>query len=123
MLLKDFYKIVSSDKIDDTNHTIVVDLNKNHEIFKGHFPNNPVTPGVCMMQIIKELCEDFLDCELQLKTASNVKFMALINPEVNSRLRLELALTQGENNQIKVKNTTFMDDTVALKLSNIYIKL
>lgn len=123
MLLKDFYKIESSNQIDDTNYTIVVDLNKNHEVFKGHFPNNPVTPGVCMMQIIKELCEDFLNCELQLKTASNVKFMALINPEVNSRLRLELAVNQGENDEIKVKNTTFMDDTVALKLSNTYIKL
>lgn len=123
MLLKDFYKIVSKDKIDDGNYTIVINLNKNHEVFKGHFPNNPVTPGVCMMQIIKELCEDFLDCELQLKTASNVKFMALINPEVNSRLRFELALIQGENDEIKVKNTTFMDDTVALKLSNTYIKL
>ncbi len=123
MLLKDFYKIVSTDKTDDGNYTIVVNLNKNHEVFKGHFPSNPVTPGVCMMQIIKELCEGFLDCELQLKTASNVKFMALINPEVNSRLRLELALTQDENDQIKVKNTTYMDETVALKLSNTYIKL
>lgn len=123
MLFKDFYKIVSTNKSDDENYTIVVDLNKDHEVFKGHFPGNPVTPGVCMMQIVKELCEGFLDCELQLKTASNVKFMALINPEVNSRLRLELALSEGENDEIKVKNTTFMDETVALKLSNTYIKL
>ncbi|MEX2410125.1 MAG: 3-hydroxyacyl-ACP dehydratase, partial [Candidatus Paceibacterota bacterium] len=84
---------------------------------------NPVTPGVCMMQIVKEICEGLLDCELQLKSASNVKFMALINPEVNSRLRFELALSQGEEQEIKVKNTTYMEETVALKLSNTYMKL
>ncbi|MEX0997080.1 MAG: 3-hydroxyacyl-ACP dehydratase [Flavobacteriaceae bacterium] len=123
MLLKDFYKIVSTDKIDDENYTVVVSLNKDHEVFKGHFPNNPVTPGVCMMQIVKEICEDLLDCELQLKSASNVKFMALINPKVNSRLRFELAISQGDNDEIKVKNTSFMEETVALKLSNTYIKL
>lgn len=120
MLLKDFYKIVSTDKNDDGNHTIVVYLNKDHEVFKGHFPNNPVTPGVCMMQIIKELCESILSKELQLKTASNVKFMALINPETNPTLRLELSIVENEEGEIKVKNTTYFDETVALKLSNTY---
>lgn len=120
MLLKDFYKILSTDKIDDESYTVIVNLNKEHEVFKGHFPNNPVTPGVCMMQIIKEICEGILNKELQLKTASNVKFMALINPEVNPTLRLELAIAENEEGEIKVKNTTYFDETVALKLSNTY---
>lgn len=25
-------------------------LNPLHPIFKGHFPDNPILPGVCMMQ-------------------------------------------------------------------------
>lgn len=123
MLLKDFYTIISTEKVSENNYSVAIDLNKNHEVFKGHFPGNPVTPGVCMMQIIKELCEGFLQCDLQLKTGSNIKFMALINPEVNSRLRLELGLSTSEDEEIKVKNTTFMEDTVALKLSNTYIKV
>lgn len=123
MLLKNFYKIESSNKNDDSSYTVVVNLNKDHEVFKGHFPNNPVTPGVCMMQIIKELCEDILSKELLLKTASNVKFMALINPEVNPTLRLELSIFENETGEIKVKNTTYFDETVALKLTNTYINL
>ncbi|WP_339610424.1 3-hydroxyacyl-ACP dehydratase [uncultured Planktosalinus sp.] len=123
MLLKDFYTILSTETVSENNYSVTINLNKNHEVFKGHFPGNPVTPGVCMLQIIKEMCQSFLNCELQLKTASNVKFMALINPDINSRLRLELAISFGENDEIKVKNTTFMEDTVALKLSNTYIKV
>jgi 3-hydroxyacyl-[acyl-carrier-protein] dehydratase len=123
MLLKDFYKILSSDKTNDGNYTVIVYLNKDHEVFKGHFPNNPVTPGVCMMQIIKELSEGILNKDLMLKTASNVKFMALINPEINPTLRLELAISENEEGEIKVKNTTYFDETVALKLTNTYKNL
>lgn len=122
MLLKDFYKVTSIENKDESNYNASVFLNKDHDVFKGHFPGNPVTPGVCMMQIIKELCEKILDEKLMLKTASNVKFMALINPEVNPDLRVELSINSNDAGEIKVKNTTYFEDTVALKLSNTYIK-
>ena len=57
MLLNNFYTIKSIDKKDDQNYTVVLFINENHEVFKGHFPGNPIMPGVCMMQIIKELTE------------------------------------------------------------------
>jgi len=122
MLLKDFYKVNEIENNSENDYTASVFLNKDHDVFKGHFPGNPVTPGVCMMQIIKELCEEILDEKLMLKTASNVKFMALINPDVNPDLRLELSINSNEAGEIKVKNTTYFEDTVALKLSNTYIK-
>lgn len=120
MLLKDFYKVEHIEKIADEKYNATVFLNKEHAIFKGHFPGNPVTPGVCMMQIIKELSQDILKSSLLLKSSSNVKFMALINPETNPKLRLELEISNGNDSEIKVKNTTYFDDTVALKLSNTY---
>jgi len=32
-----------------------ISLIKDHEVFRGHFPDNPILPGVCTVQIIKEL--------------------------------------------------------------------
>ena len=122
MLLKDFYTVENIEKISDEKYNVTVFLNKEHAIFKGHFPGNPVTPGVCMMQIIKELSQEILGSSLILKSSSNVKFMALINPEVNPTLRLELDVSGDLDSEIKVKNTTFFDETVALKLSNTYKK-
>ena len=87
-----------------------------HGIFKGHFPGKPVMPGVCMIQIIKELTERAMGRELQLSVASNVKFMAIINPETDPELLMELVIT-GEENLIKVRNTTSFGDTIALKLN------
>ena len=123
MVLKDFYKILSEEKISDSKHTITILVNEKHEIFKGHFPGNPIMPGVCMIHIIKELTEKITQKTLMIQTLSNVKFMALINPENNPELRLELDITITEDDLVKVKNTTYFNDTVALKLSNVYKKI
>ncbi|WP_406844879.1 3-hydroxyacyl-ACP dehydratase [Flavobacterium soyae] len=123
MVLKDFYKVLSEEKTGDAKYNIRILVNANHEVFKGHFPGNPIMPGVCMIQIIKELVESITKSSLIIQTLSNVKFMALINPETNPELRLELDITTTEDDLVKVKNTTYFNDTAALKLSNVYKKL
>jgi len=123
MLLKDFYKVLSNDKSEDSKHKIRILVNADHEVFNGHFPGNPIMPGVCMIQIIKELTESITESSLMIETLSNVKFMALINPEVNPELLLELDITTTDDGLVKVKNTTYFNETTALKLSNVYKKL
>ena len=120
MLLKDFYTLDSIENTDVNRYSATITLNKDHDIFKGHFPGNPVTPGVCMMQIIKEITESILNTTLTMVSTSNVKFMALINPEVNAKLTLDLEISENEASEIKVKNTSTFEETVALKLSNTY---
>ncbi|MDQ8011291.1 MAG: 3-hydroxyacyl-ACP dehydratase [Flavobacterium nitrogenifigens] len=123
MILQDFYKILSEEKISDSKYTITILVNEKHEVFKGHFPGNPIMPGVCMIQIIKELTESITKSSLMIQSLANVKFMALINPEVTPELRLELDITTTEDGLVKVKNTTYFNDTTALKLSNVYKKI
>jgi 3-hydroxyacyl-[acyl-carrier-protein] dehydratase len=120
MILKDFYKIISLTKNDDHKYVVIILVNENHSVFEGHFPGNPIMPGVCMMQIIKELTEQITERSLFMQSLSNVKFMALINPFVTPELILELDITVTEDDLIKVKNTTFFGETTALKLSSVY---
>ncbi|HEX9980502.1 MAG TPA: 3-hydroxyacyl-ACP dehydratase [Flavobacterium sp.] len=119
MLLENFYKVVSLDQADNQKHTAVIEVNPAHDVFKGHFPGNPVMPGVCMMQIIKELTEKITSRKLVMQSLSNVKFMALINPDVTPELRIELDIV-ADDELVKVKNTTMFNDTTALKLSSVY---
>ncbi|HBV13819.1 3-hydroxyacyl-ACP dehydratase [Chryseobacterium carnipullorum] len=120
-ILTDFYTLESYEKAETGNYTAYIHLNKDHAIFKGHFPGNPVTPGVCMMQIVKELTEEFTGSKLFLKTASNVKFMAIINPFETPDLKLQLDITENEED-VKVKNITSFGETIALKMSVSYKK-
>ncbi|WP_334124513.1 3-hydroxyacyl-ACP dehydratase [Empedobacter brevis] len=119
MLIPNLYTIKKSEKVDDSNFKVQIELNPNHEIFEGHFPNNPITPGVCMMQIIKELTERIVSKDLFLSKVSNVKFMATINPFKQAILDLNLTIVH-ENNEVKVKNSSFFEATNALKFSAIY---
>lgn len=121
-ILTDFYTLQSYEQAENGSFTAYISLNKDHDIFKGHFPGNPVTPGVCMMQIVKELSEEFTGLNLFLKSASNVKFMAIINPFETPDLTLQLDITQTEE-EVKVKNITSFGETIALKMSVNYKKL
>ncbi|WP_067149972.1 3-hydroxyacyl-ACP dehydratase [Pseudotamlana agarivorans] len=118
MQLKDFYTVKDL-SVDGHLATAQITINSKHDIFKGHFPGNPVTPGVCMMQIIKELTEKVVEKDLFMTTSSNIKFMAIINPEKTPDLVLELDISETEEGY-RVKNTTRFDETIALKLSSNY---
>lgn len=119
MLLNDFYTVESSEKLTDSKYIFWIVLQAQHPIFEGHFPNNPVTPGVCMLQIVKELSENITRDPLFLRQATNVKFMALINPVTHPKLKLELEIIREEH-AYRVKNVTYFDQTVALKMNNLY---
>lgn len=115
MLIKNLYQVKDLATEKDRT-TIRITINKDHEIFKGHFPGNPVMPGVCMIQIIKELTEEVVGKTLFLSVSSNIKFMAIINPEIHPDLTLILDISRSEN-EVKVRNITSFGETMALKLN------
>ncbi|MEO9891956.1 3-hydroxyacyl-ACP dehydratase [Aurantibacter sp.] len=115
VLIENLYEVKS---FENDNNTVIatVSLNKDHEVFEGHFPDKSVMPGVCMIQMIKELTERATDKNLFLSSCSNIKFMAIIDPEENKLLNLNISYTEIDG-VIKIKNTVSFDDTLALKLN------
>lgn len=79
LLNQNFYQILSRVKVEN-NLTINLQINFNHNIFKGHFPSQPVVPGVCMIQIIKENLEEYLVTLLLIKQTGQLKFLNSIIP-------------------------------------------
>ena len=64
MKLRDsLYTIVSEFK-GDGRHDFNIKLDPEHFIYKAHFPGEPITPGVCIMQIAKELLEEAEEDEM-----------------------------------------------------------
>ena len=79
MLLDNFYHIVTKD-LAPASARAVITIDAGHSIFDGHFPGQPVVPGVCMMQIVRELVEQGVGTPLQINTADNMKFLSILNP-------------------------------------------
>ncbi|CAN5173028.1 3-hydroxyacyl-ACP dehydratase [soil metagenome] len=88
MLLNDFYTIQSLE-VDAQSINAIIHLNKDHAIFQGHFPDNPVVPGVCLMAITKEVLEQVLEMSLALKEAKSVKFLGVVNPNEQAVLKVQ----------------------------------
>jgi len=122
MLFKGFY---NSEKITCSDHNKLVTkikLNKDHDIYNGHFPNKPITPGVIIIQIIKEILEEHIACELVLSEIINIKYILPINPIINNSLLFENYL-QKENNFIIVKNNIILDNfKIAVKFKGKFLK-
>ena len=91
MLKNDFYKI-STLEISEDKYTVraSVELNRAHDIFKGHFPDIPVVPGVCTVQMIKEILFEVAGKELMLVQGNNIKLHNPINPDHNLFLNFDL---------------------------------
>ena len=55
-------------------------LDASHFIYAAHFPGAPITPGVCVIQIARELIEEELKQKLMIRRVKNVKFLKVISP-------------------------------------------
>lgn len=87
MLMNDFYSIEYIQREPNSVSCKIV-FNSQHDIFKGHFPGQPVVPGVCMMEMVKELLEAQTDQPLWLRNANMVKFLQLITPDVQPLINI-----------------------------------
>ena len=92
MLLDNFYTILSSESSDSTIWTIQIKLNPGHPVYQGHFPEHPVVPGVCLLQLIKECVEDIRQQKLQVTQVSSCKFLSAINPIETPHISVALTL-------------------------------
>lgn len=80
-LMNDFFRIEAADSQgDDIRCTII--FNPQHAIYRGHFPGNPITPGVCLIQAATEILEQHKGKRLLLTKISNVKFKTPVSPDI-----------------------------------------
>ena len=118
MQLKDsLFKITGLSETDN-RLTYNIQLNPSHFVYQAHFPGNPVTPGVCIIQMIKELAMDRIQSILFLEKATKIKFLNVINPLENEHVNVELTIT-GNDGTYRIDANVTSSDTTFSKLSLI----
>ncbi len=121
-LLNDFYTIKSTQLLEDNKIIAEIVLNSEHPIFKGHFEQMPVVPGVCQTQIIKEILQLHFKKELMLHKGDNIKFLAMIIPTQIKNIFVEINInSQLENYQVDAK--LFSESTIFTKFKGTFITI
>ena len=116
MALHNFYEYILEQSSEPNTLIATIQLNTDHQIFKGHFPGNPVLPGACQVQIIKEIVSEFFQKKIILRRAKEIKFISILDLNKETSFTLRIDHTLEDPKQIGIKALLYKEDQ---KLSKI----
>lgn len=90
-------------------------------IYQAHFPGEPITPGVCIVQMGKELVEDVLQQKLHISYVKNVKFLSILTPtqSTSATFLLQKIIFSEDGKEVKVQIVVTSGDETKAKLSMV----
>ena len=113
-LINKMFSIVSE------GETVRIQLHPKHVIYQAHFPGSPITPGVCIIQMITEILEKMHNRDMELVQITTLKFVQPLSPIETPEVDIAFSAIVPTDNQYKVRGTVFYDETVFTKFSIIY---
>jgi 3-hydroxyacyl-[acyl-carrier-protein] dehydratase len=91
MLLNNYYSIKNQQTAGSVTLFDIL-LLPECSVYEGHFPGMAVAPGVCNIQMIKELVERITGKQLLLEYIARCKFTALITPHQHRELQIRIEI-------------------------------
>ena len=103
MLFRNNLYFIDSVSREEEDVTFRLHLNAEHVIYRAHFPGEPITPGVCLLQMGVELLSDVVGSGLEMDTVKNVKFLSVLRPE-------------GQTVEVRVHHLTVNEENVKAQI-------
>lgn len=111
--MTDFYNITNSSN-EGNKYIFTTIINAQHPVFQGHFPNNPIVPGVMSLMMVRECVESIIKRKTHFSYIKEIKYIQAIVPDGNeltisveldgNTIAGEVANSQGAN-LLKLKAT------------------
>lgn len=98
-MIKDLYTIEEHSVGLSGEHFFRVRLNKGSTVYQGHFPEKPIAPGVCLMEMVISCARlaDGLDESWYAGFVKSCRLLKPIMPEEDMVLNLTFALLPEEH--------------------------
>jgi 3-hydroxyacyl-[acyl-carrier-protein] dehydratase len=107
----------------DTRIVANVSINNNSHIFKGHFPGQSVVPGACMLQLVKDVLENALNASFLLKKATNLKFISMVDPNINKTASLDINYKITDDGNISVNAKLIAENITCFKFQGDFARI
>jgi 3-hydroxyacyl-[acyl-carrier-protein] dehydratase len=119
ILLDHFYKIDSLQAEGNSiNASVTFDID--HPIFRGHFPDMPIVPGVCQTQMLSEVISQALGSDLHLRSAASIKFLSIVDPTQNLSLDMTITSVKNEDGSYNVSAQYKSRETIFFKFKGVF---
>ena len=118
MILKDnLFNIASLQELDGST-IFEVHLHPEWPIYQAHFPGHPITPGVCIVQMVQELLQWYFQRKLTLRQAKNIKYVSIVSPEEITDLTVTFSRIENQpDGSMKVQAQVTNGESLCTKLS------
>jgi len=110
------YTILSRQTLDGVDR-FEIRLDAGHDIYRGHFPEEAVTPGVCQLMIVRELASIVAGRTLRYSSIAESKFTAPVRPRSDDAATLDLSLDEST---WTVRCTMRQRQGIVLKLKAVF---
>ncbi|MBO7506704.1 MAG: hydroxymyristoyl-ACP dehydratase [Paludibacteraceae bacterium] len=109
-MLLDRYFSIKEGKKNESGSEFLITLNPDHQVYQGHFPGDPICPGVCSIQMIRECAEISMGKRLTISAISQCRFSELLTPAKNKELLLRMTLNDKGDGTVGVIASLLSDD-------------
>lgn len=78
-------------------------LDEGNVIYKAHFPNNPITPGVIIVDTACRLLGKLTNRQLEISEVKNAKFLNVLSPLRHPEVEYEFRLVETVDNVVRTR--------------------
>lgn len=111
MTAEELYRLSDGDKQEDT-WVFEAELNPEHVVFRGHFPGNPVMPGVCTLHLVRACVAKAIGYPVVFSAIKSCKFLSAVIPVAGEKMQVSFSLTEN-----KLQGKALYRGTQVLKLT------
>ncbi len=100
----DLVQFGSPEKLEGGFYNLPFAILRDSAVFEGHFPHQPILPGVVMIAMISRAAELALEMDLEMESARNFKFLKMVDPDLIKSAILHFSIiTKEEGWRVKAQ--------------------
>jgi len=88
--MQGYFRIIS-ENIQRQQAVFLIELLPSCPVYAGHFPGNPVAPGACNIEMVRQCASIALQREVRIAGIRLCKFMKLLRPDTLETLTLQMS--------------------------------
>ena len=89
-------------------------LHEDDHLFEGHFPDNPIMPGVLNIEIIEKILSETM--QMQVKQINLIKFLTPVVPNKDEVLKYRLEIVEKPDDRTVVTIQGKIEEVIFLKV-------
>jgi len=90
------YFEIKSTTVSDGVHSFDIRIKPDCDVYRGHFPGHPVSPGICNIGMIRNLAEQVEGRKLQFTSIKQCRLTGMVTPDTTPELTVVIETTHSE---------------------------